>query len=523
MSAEGNVHMAQASEVLPFEALGVGDTALAGGKGANLGEMSQAGFPVPPGFVIGAPAYLHAMADGGVRADLVDIERSIDVDDAGKLAEGASRLQELVRKAGLPPALRAELLESYHRLGTNLRVAVRSSATAEDTADASFAGMNQTFTNVSDDEDLCRRVVECWSSLFGERVVAYRRTRGVAGEPAMAVVVQEMVESERSGVMFTVDPSTGDPSMIVIEGALGLGEVVVGGQVEPDTYRVAKEGPRLADVRVGVQSFMITADPRGGDRRIPLDAADGGRRVLGDDEVLELARLAIRVEQHYGKPQDMEWAIAGGRIFLVQSRPITTLGNAPAAPPTAVPGAGDVVLVRGLGASPGVAVGRVRVISAPAEGEALQPGEVLVARMTSPDWVPVLRRAGALVTDGGGMTCHAAIVEPRARCSVRRRHAPRDRGVAGRRARHGRRREGRRPRGGPRAEGLARIVRAFGFDPGPTVDGAARHEAVRESGGGGSGRTRRRDARRRGRLAASRIPAHRGAGRSPSTRGHRDG
>jgi pyruvate, water dikinase len=211
-------------------------------------------------------------------------------------------------------------------------------------------------------------------------------------------------------VMFTVDPSTGDPSTIVIEGALGLGEVVVGGQVEPDTYRVVKEGPRLADVRVGVQSFMIAADPLGGDRRIPLDPADGGRRVLGDDEALELARLAIRIEQHYGKPQDVEWAIAGGRIFLVQSRPITTLRTALTGPPSAGRGARDVVLVRGLGASPGFAVGRVRVIRSPAEGEALQPGEVLVARMTSPDWVPVLRRAGALVTDGGGMTCHAAIV-----------------------------------------------------------------------------------------------------------------
>jgi pyruvate,water dikinase len=402
--------MSQPSEIVPFEALGVGDTAIAGGKGANLGELSRAGFPVPPGFVISAPAYLRAMEDGGARADLVDIEHAIDVDDGAKLAEGARRLQELVQKAGLPAALQKELLTSYHRLGTNCRVAVRSSATAEDTADASFAGMNQTFTNVAGDEELCRRVVDCWASLFGERVVAYRRTRNLTTEPAIAVIVQEMVESERSGVTFTVDPSTGDASTIVIEGAFGLGEVVVGGQVEPDTYRVAKEGPRLADVRVGVQSFMIAADPRGGDTRTSLSPAEGGRRVLSDDEALDLARLAIRVEEHYGKPQDMEWAIAGGKTFLVQSRPITTLATASAGPESPGPGTGDGVLVRGLGASPGLAVGRVRVIRSPAEGEALQRGEVLVASMTSPDWVPVLRRAGALVTDGGGMTCHAAIV-----------------------------------------------------------------------------------------------------------------
>jgi pyruvate,water dikinase len=402
--------MVQTTQIVPFEALGVGDTAIAGGKGANLGELCRAGFPVPPGFVIGAAAYVRAMDDGGVRADLVKVERSIDVDDAGDLGEGASRLQELVRKAGLPAALRAALLEAYHRLGSNCRVAVRSSATAEDTADTSFAGMNQTFTNVSGDDELCKRIVDCWVSLFGERVVAYRRTRGIDDEPAIAVIVQEMVESERSGVMFTVDPSTGDPSMIVVEGALGLGEVVVGGQVEPDTYRVAKEGPRLADIRVGMQSFMIAADPHGGDRRVELSPADGGRRVLSDDEALDLARLAIRVEAHYGAPQDIEWAIAGGKTFLVQSRPITTLGTAAEAPTSAGPDTRDVALVRGLGASPGLAVGRVRVIRSSLEGKALQAGEVLVASMTSPDWVPVLRRAGALVTDGGGMTCHAAIV-----------------------------------------------------------------------------------------------------------------
>ncbi len=403
--------MLQTSQIVQFEALGVADTAIAGGKGANLGELCRAGFPVPPGFVISAPAYLSAMDAGGVRTGLVEIERSIDIDDAGSLSDGATRLQASVHEAGLPPALRSELLDAYHRLGSNRRVAVRSSATAEDSADTSFAGMNQTFTNVSGDEQLCAAVVDCWMSLFGERVVSYRRTRGIADEPAIAVVVQEMVESERSGVMFTVDPSTGDPSTIVVEGAFGLGEVVVGGQVEPDTYRIAKDGPRLTDVRVGVQTFMIVADDAGGDRRVDLSPAEGGRRVLSDDEALDLARLGLRVERHYGAPQDTEWAIAGGEIFLVQSRPITTLGPVAAESSTAgTPTSVDVVLVRGLGAAPGIAVGRVRVIRSPSEGDSLQTGEVLVAPMTSPDWVPVLRRAGALVTDGGGMTCHAAIV-----------------------------------------------------------------------------------------------------------------
>ena len=399
--------MATIRHIIPFEALGVADVSVAGGKGANLGELTRAGFQVPPGFVISAEAYLEAMDEGGVRAELVQFERSIDVYGARALDEGASRLQELVRKAGLPATLRSELLDAYHGLGPNVRVAVRSSATAEDAADVSFAGMNQTFTNVQGDEDLCARVVDCWASLFGPRVVSYRRTSNLVDESAIAVIVQEMVESERSGVMFTVDPSTGDRSTIVIEGALGLGEVVVGGQVEPDTYRVDKDGPRIMDVRAGVQSFCIVADANGGDRRVELSPEEGGRRVLDDDEVVRLAQLALRVESHYGRPQDIEWAIKGDDIFLVQSRPITTLHSAG---PGAAGPANEDALVRGLGASPGRVVGRVRVIRSPADGESLRDGEVLVAPMTSPDWVPVLRRAGALVTDGGGMTCHAAIV-----------------------------------------------------------------------------------------------------------------
>ena len=407
--------IAPAPQIVPFSEIGVADVAIAGGKGANLGELQGAGFPVPPGFVISADAYLAAMDEGGVRTDLAHLAGSIDVDDAHALTDGVRELEGLVRKAGLPPALRTGLLDAYHRLGANVRVAVRSSATAEDAADASFAGMNATFTDVHGDDDLCARVVDCWASLFGERVVSYRHTRGITDEPAIAVIVQQMVESERSGVMFTVDPSTGDASTIVIEGAFGLGEVVVGGQVEPDTYRVAKDGPRVDGVRIGVQSFMITPDGDGTDQQVVLTPAEGGRRVLTDNEIVDLARLGMRVEEHYGKPQDIEWAIADGETFLVQSRPITTIGpNATtgtlSATPVRADDESDDPVVRGLGASPGVVSGRVRVMRSPAEGEALRRGEVLVAPMTSPDWVPVLRRAGALVTDGGGMTCHAAIV-----------------------------------------------------------------------------------------------------------------
>ena len=215
-----------------------------------------------------------------------------------------------------------------------------------------------------------------------------------------------MVPSERSGVMFTIDPSTGETDHIVIEAAFGQGEVVVSGQVEPDTYVVSKDGPRLLHARVGTQFFEIVRGPDGEDQRVELDAAEGGRRVLSDQEVVEVARIGLATEAHYGSPQDTEWAMAGGHTYLVQSRPVTAVGGA-AAPAAAELG---TLLVQGLAASAGRASGVVRVLQSPDQGERLQAGEVLVAPMTSPDWVPTMRRAAAIVTDGGGMTCHAAIV-----------------------------------------------------------------------------------------------------------------
>jgi pyruvate,water dikinase len=217
-----------------------------------------------------------------------------------------------------------------------------------------------------------------------------------------------MVDSESSGVMFTVDPATGDASHVVIEAAAGLGEVVVGGQVEPDTYVVAKDGPRVLDVRVGSQTFAIVRGPDGREQKVDLDAESATRRVLDDEQLLALARLAARVERHYGAPQDTEWAIEDGEIYMVQSRPITTLERVSGGGVTAT--AESPLLLSGLGAAPGVATGRVRLLRDPAEGALLQAGEILVAPMTNPDWVPVIRRAAALVTDSGGMTCHAAIV-----------------------------------------------------------------------------------------------------------------
>jgi pyruvate,water dikinase len=390
--------------VVAFEGLGRTDVAVAGGKGANLGEMTRSGLPVPAGFVVTAEAYLSSMEQGGVRAELRELAAgAAKADSPDDLGEASARLQGLVRKAGLSSQVVRDVEAGYRSLGHDVPVAVRSSATSEDTAAASFAGMNQTFTNVTGTADVLERLVDCWASLYGERVLSYRSSRGITEEPAIAVVVQEMVDSERSGVIFTADPSTGDRGRIVVEAAFGLGEVVVGGQVEPDTYVLSKEGPRLLSVRVGRKSHQVVRGPDGRDLKVELSPAEATRRVLSDEEVLALARLALDVETQYGAPQDVEWAIAGGRTWLVQSRPITTLASPPGEPP-------GTVLVTGLPGSPGLASGAVHILASPKEGSRLQAGEVLVATMTTPDWVPTIRRAAALVTDGGGMTCHAAIV-----------------------------------------------------------------------------------------------------------------
>lgn len=391
--------------------IGAADEVSAGGKGANLGELTAAKFPVPDGFVVLREGYWEAMEHSGVREQLAGLHSAAlaAADDEEALTGKCEEMRKLIFDAVLPPAMREQIRGAYTGLGTGVPVAVRSSATGEDSADASFAGMNASFTNIIGDEAVLRRLVDCWASAFSRRVVAYRAERGFTGEPAIAVVVQTMVRAERAGVAFTADPRTGDLGTVVVEAVFGQGETLVSGSVEPDSYLVSKKDMRITGVRIGNKAYEIVAGADGADERVELPEPAAHRRVLADTDVLRLARLAIRVEEHYGRPQDMEWAFdAAGSVFLVQTRPITTLA-APIAEGEDRASAGEVLL-RGLGASPGVAGGPVRVLTTPEEGRLLHDGEVLVAPMTNPDWVPAIRRAAALVTDGGGMTCHAAIV-----------------------------------------------------------------------------------------------------------------
>lgn len=392
--------------VRDIASLRIGEADDAGGKGANLGELVAAGLPVPSGFVLMRAAYLDSMVAGGVDTDLASLHREAlkRVADAVQLDELCHRMRALVAKAGIDEVVRDQAVSAYQRLGTDTVVAVRSSATGEDGRDASFAGMNKTITNVTGVDALIEAIQHCWASLFTPRVLTYRASRGFTADPAMAVVVQQMIAPEQAGVAFTKDPSTGEDH-VVIEAAFGQGEVVVSGKVQPDTYVVDKKTLKVVDSRVGYQAIKIVADAKGADAVVDLDPAQANSRVLDDESLRTITELAVAAERHNGCPQDVEWAISQGTVWLVQARPITVLGGAAAGDS----GQGDV-LVTGLPAAPGSASGKVRVLNSPADGSRLIDGEILVAPMTNPDWLPTIRRAAALVTETGGMTCHAAIV-----------------------------------------------------------------------------------------------------------------
>ena len=391
-----------------------GDVALVGGKGANLGEMTRAGLPVPAGFVVTAVACDRFLVESGLFARIEARLATLDVNDGGALEQQALEIRQTVIAVPIAAPVQQAIRHAYAELAQREHVAappvaVRSSATAEDTAEHSFAGMHDSFLDVRGEDELLRRVRDCWASAFGARALFYRRQRGLPMVMPLAVVVQRMVDAEKSGVIFTVDPTTGADHRIVVEAAWGLGEVVVGGEVTPDHYVVDKRTRQIAEIRVARKSALVTMDATSG-QTVRVDLAADPRadaRVLTDGELRRLGEFAVQAEAHYGAPQDMEFAIEGSSIAIVQTRPVTTLAKGEV---TLAPHVTEGVLLHGLGASPGQATGRVRIATTTADARTIVAGEILVAHMTSPDWVPVMRRAAAIVTDAGGMTSHAAIV-----------------------------------------------------------------------------------------------------------------
>jgi pyruvate,water dikinase len=407
-----------------------------GGKAASLGEMASARLPVPSAFVVTAETYRSFIETSGVDEQLASIV-DIDTEDSRALASAAEQAQSKVRETPLPESVRSEILEAYDSLDSP-PVAVRSSATAEDLPDASFAGQQETFLNVTR-EELLDQVRECWASLFTQRALYYRAEQGYDDAGVnIAVVVQEMVDAEMSGVMFTSHPSTGAPT-VTIEAAWGLGEAVVSGAVTPDNYVLDRQSGETQKIQVAEKSVMHVRDPDTGEtveRPVPDQKHD--QRVLDEAQLAALTDLGEQLEAHYGTPQDVEWAIADDSIYLLQSRPITTIDEerqAGAAVPAAENGAengevtiepgvadgggsderggnaeSDELALSGLGASPGTASGAARIIDKLDELDKVGDGDVIVARMTTPDMVPAMKRASGIVTDEGGMTSHAAIV-----------------------------------------------------------------------------------------------------------------
>ncbi|WP_311171165.1 phosphoenolpyruvate synthase [Halobellus ordinarius] len=396
-----------------------------GGKAASLGELTAAGLPVPAGFVVTAGTYREFIEDAGIDEELF---AAVDVDheDTEALREAHERAHELIMETPVPDDVREGIVSAYRDLGDGERfVAVRSSATAEDLPDASFAGQQETFLNVQEDA-LVDRVKECWASLFSQRAIYYRNRQGFPHDAVdIAVVVQEMVPAEKSGVLFTSHPSTGE-SQIIIEAAWGLGEAVVSGSVSPDNYVIDRESGEVETITVADKKVMMEKDEETGEtveREVPEEKRS--KRVLEDEEIDELVELGERVEDHYGTPQDVEWAVYDGDVYMLQSRPITTISDADDDErETAVAGtngggsdgpevdssnSGDV-LFRGLGSSPGIASGKARIITKLDHLDQVGDGDIIVTEMTMPDMVPAMKRASGIVTDEGGMTSHAAII-----------------------------------------------------------------------------------------------------------------
>ncbi|WP_407411834.1 phosphoenolpyruvate synthase [Methanobrevibacter sp.] len=400
--------------VVKFEDLSKSDIGIAGGKGANLGELTQAGIPVPPGFVVTAQAYEKFMDEAGINDSVMKILDEIDINDTKALQAAAEKIKKIIIEAPIPEDLVLFIREFYNELCQRVGeddtdVAIRSSATAEDLPEASFAGQQDTFLHVSGDDEVIEYIRKCWASLFEARAIFYREENNFEHSKVyIAVVVQKMAIADKAGVMFTVNPSTGE-EIALIEGSWGLGEAVVSGDVTPDNYQVDKKNNEIINVTISDKKVMYTNDENGTSVKVEVPEDKRNERVLSDDELIELTEMGKRVQAHYGEPMDTEWAFERDNLFLLQARPITTLGDVSEEEDSDVGATGDV-LVRGLGASPGMASGKVKIVLDIDELDKIKDGDIMVTTMTTPDMVPAMKRASGIVTDEGGVTCHASII-----------------------------------------------------------------------------------------------------------------
>jgi pyruvate,water dikinase len=386
------------------------DVPTVGGKGANLGEMTNADIPVPPGFIVTADAYFDFIKKSRLTDKIRRLLEPLDSGDSKQLQQIAAQVKQLIMDAAMPPELANEIQQAYIKMGKGL-VAVRSSATAEDLPEASFAGQQSTFLNVKGEKEVVAAVQECWASLFEPRAIFYRHQHGFDHfKVGIAVPIQKMVQSQASGVMFTIEPVTSNSNEIVIEAVFGLGEAIVSGEVTPDLYVVDKDSLNIITKKIANQESQLIKNPAAGAKEpniwVPIPASTQPQQKLTDSEIIKLAWLGKQLEDHYRFPQDIEWAKEDNKIYIVQTRPVTTIKE-PAEAELEIP---VPALLTGAPASPGIASGPTKIILEASHIDKVKTGDILVAEMTTPDFVPAMKRAVAIVTNRGGRTAHAAIV-----------------------------------------------------------------------------------------------------------------
>lgn len=410
--------------LLWFDQLERKDVAIAGGKSSSLGELtSHVDVPVPYGFATTACAYRYFFEKTGLYEEIKNLIAGLDVDNSAQLREVCAKIRQAIMDNEMPQDLQDLIAEAYEELGKKVGqadpfVAVRSSATAEDLPDASFAGQQDTYLNVKGAATIVAKVKECYASCFTDRAVYYREKQGFDHlDVALSAAVQMMVFSKAAGVMFTVNVATGDDKNILIEGAWGLGEYVVQGTVTPDNYTINKATGEIIEKNVNGQDIKLVRKATGDCEEVMVPLDEQNEQKLTDAQIKELAECAKKIEAHYGCYMDMEWGVdeRDNKVYILQARPETVWsrrnkenGGAPKEEKKVT--TDRKVIVKGLPASPGNVAGRVHVILDPSRIDEFKEGEILVTEMTAPDWVPAMKKAKAIVTDSGGMTCHASIV-----------------------------------------------------------------------------------------------------------------
>jgi len=397
-----------ARSILWFNEINKNDLQIVGGKGANLGEMYNNDIPVPNGFVVTSTAYFDFINKTSLSHKIRTELTGLNVNNSKDLFEAAKKIQHAFLNADLPLYLKNEIKDYYHNLSGEYdkKVAVRSSATAEDLPDASFAGQQETYLNIVGYKNVVQHVLKCWASLFEPRAIFYRTEKGFSHlRVGIAVPVQLMVESEVSGIMFTINPLTNNGNEISIEAAFGLGQPIVSGEITPDEYIVSKKDSKIISKHIVPQKKMLTEKGN-----VEVSNVFVKSQKLEDIFVLKLADLGKKIEDHYGRPQDIEWSFEKNNLYIVQSRPVTTVKNTSQYQKLGEVKISSRVLLQGSAASPGVASGKVKILKSAKEIGKIEEGDVLVTEMTNPDFVPAMKKASAIVTEKGGRTSHAAIV-----------------------------------------------------------------------------------------------------------------